>query len=75
MATIHRMHNNSVCQGLEKNTFLVTYANFLQNNGKKSSVFSLLLRSTAAAVKSGCLSNWQISIMVRYKNVFMKIFL
>ena len=36
MAFIHRMHNNSVCQGLEKTTFLLPCANFTQ---KKYFVF------------------------------------
>ena len=44
---------------------LLPWTNFIQKLIKNTSFFRLLLRSTAAAVKSGCLSNVQVFIMVR----------
>ena len=34
-ATIHRMYNNSICQGLGKNTLFII-ANFIQKKNKKT---------------------------------------
>ena len=44
-----------------------TKQKFYTKNSQKTLIFLLLLRSTAVAVKSGCFSNLQIFIMVRYK--------
>ena len=42
VATIDRMHNNSVCQGLMKTTFLLSCANFIQKELEKNFVFSTI---------------------------------
>ena len=69
------MHNNSVFQGLGKLRFYYRAQNLYKKLKHFVFFFRLLLRSTAAAVKSGGLSNVQIFIIFRYKNIFMYIFL
>ena len=74
MATIHRMHNNSILQGLGKLRFYYLAQISYKKKLVKNTFFSTNVPYTAVAVKSGCVSNVQIIIMGRYKNTLIYLY-